>query len=154
MDPNITPHVLPTACDFTVFGGTGDLALRQLLPALYPRDLEGQLPADHRILGVSRSDLDDAGWREEVRTALTTSVAAEDLVTPVVDRFLARLYHLMLDAEDPEDWDRFHALLKDRPHPEQAVRVFYLAVAPTLFGSICQRLDENGVVDQHPRVVH
>ena len=59
----------------------------------------------------------------------------------------------MLDAEDPEDWDRFHALLKDRPHPEDAVRVFYLAVAPKLFGSICQRLDEIGVVDEHARVV-
>ena len=70
MDPNLSPHVLPTACDFTVFGGTGDLALRKLLPALYHRDLEGQLPADYRILGVSRSDLDDAGWRAEVRAAL------------------------------------------------------------------------------------
>ena len=59
----------------------------------------------------------------------------------------------MLDAENPEDWDRFHALLKDRPHPEDAVRVFYLAVAPQLFGSICQRLDEIGVVDEHARVV-
>ena len=70
MDPNPSPNVLPTACDFTVFGGTGDLALRKLLPALYHRDLEGQLPADYRILGVSRSDLDDAGWRAEVREAL------------------------------------------------------------------------------------
>jgi glucose-6-phosphate 1-dehydrogenase len=148
-----TTHALPATCDFTVFGGTGDLALRKLLPALYHRDLEGQLPADHRILGVSRSDLDDAGWRDEVHAALTTYVAPEELVTPVVDRFLARLYHLMLDAEDPEDWDRFHALLKDRPHPEQAVRVFYLAVAPKLFGSICLRLQEIGVVDERARVV-
>ena len=59
----------------------------------------------------------------------------------------------MLDAEVPEDWDRFHALLKDRPRPDEAVRVFYLAVAPQLFGSICQRLDEIGVVDEHARVV-
>ena len=59
----------------------------------------------------------------------------------------------MLDAENPEDWDRFHALLKDRPHPEEAVRVFYLAVSPKLFGAICQRLDEIGVVDDRARVV-
>jgi glucose-6-phosphate 1-dehydrogenase len=153
VDAKPTPQALPESCDFTVFGGTGDLALRKLLPALYHRDLEGQLPADYRILGVSRSELDDAGWREEVRTALTRFVAPEQLVTSVVDRFLARLYHLMLDAEDPGDWDRFHALLKDRPHPDRAVRVFYLAVAPKLFGSICQRLDEIGVVDDRARVV-
>ncbi|QWF23016.1 glucose-6-phosphate dehydrogenase [Nocardioides sp. LMS-CY] len=153
MESTTSPHVLPAACDFTVFGGTGDLALRKLLPALYHRDLEGQLPADHRVLGVSTSDLDDAGWRDAVRAALTTYVAAEQLLTPVVDRFLARLRHLRLDAEDPEDWDRLHALLKDRAHPEDAVRVFYLAVAPRLFGSICQRLDEIGVVDERARVV-
>ncbi len=49
---------LPT-CDITVFGGTGDLALRKLLPALYQRELEGQLPADTRVIGVSRSGYDD-----------------------------------------------------------------------------------------------
>src|SRR3954470_4215285 len=153
MDPHQSPHVLPAACDFTVFGGTGDLALRKLLPALYHRDLEGQLPADTRVLGVSRSDLDDDGWRAEVRTALDTHVRAADLDPATVDRFLGRLHHLMLDAQQPEDWHRFHALLKDRPHPERAVRVFYLAVAPSLFGAISQRLDEIGVVDERARVV-
>jgi glucose-6-phosphate 1-dehydrogenase len=153
MDIPAATHVLPDACDFTVFGGTGDLALRKLLPALYHRDLEGQLPADYRVLGVSMSDLGDDGWRDEVRAALTTYVDASDIYDGAVDRFLGRLHHLKLDAENPEDWDRFHALLKDRPDPDRAVRVFYLAVAPKLFGAICQRLDEIGVVDERARVV-
>ncbi len=153
MDQPPAPNVLPETCDFTVFGGTGDLALRKLLPALYHRDVEGQLPADYRVLGVSMSELDDTGWREVVREALTTHVDPGDLYDGAVDRFLARLHHLRLDAQDPDDWHRFHALLKDRPHPEQAVRVFYLAVAPRLFGSIAQRLDEIGVVDERARVV-
>lgn len=153
MDATPASHVLPSSCDFTVFGGTGDLALRKLLPALYHRDLEGQLPADYRILGVSMSDLDDAGWRDAVHAALETFISPEQLLTPVVDRFLARLYHLRLDAQNPADWDRFSTLLKERAHPEDAVRVFYLAVAPRLFGSICQRLDEIGAVDERARVV-
>jgi glucose-6-phosphate 1-dehydrogenase len=153
MDIPAAPHVLPDTCDFTVFGGTGDLALRKLLPALYHRDLEGQLPGDYRILGVSMSDLDSDGWRAEVRAALQTHVDPTDLYDGAVDRFLGRLHHLTLDAQKPEDWDRFHALLKDRPNPEDAVRVFYLAVAPRLFGAICQRLDEIGVVDERARVV-
>ena len=153
MDIAPTPHVLPDTCDFTVFGATGDLALRKLLPALYHLDLEGQLPGDYRILGVSRSDLDDEGWRVEVRTALATHLDPSDLYEGAVDRFVGRLHHLMLDAEEPGDWDRFHTLLKDRPRPEAAVRVFYLAVAPKLFGAICRRLDEIGVVDERARVV-
>ncbi len=153
MDIAPAPYVLPDACDFTVFGGTGDLALRKLLPALYHRDLEGQLPGDYRILGVSMSDLDDDAWRVQVRAALTTHVDGADLYDGAVDRFLGRLHHLRLDAENPEDWDRFHAVLKDRPRPEEAVRVFYLAVAPRLFGALCRRLDEIGVVDERARVV-
>src|SRR6476469_4636551 len=153
MDPNATPHAVPDACDFTVFGGTGDLALRKLLPALYHRDLEGQLPDDTRILGISRSDLDDAGWRAEVGSALTKFVAADDLDAATVDRFAGRLRHLMLDAQRPDDWHRFHALLKERPRAEETVRVFYLAVAPSLFGDISRRLDEIGVVDERARVV-
>ena len=70
MDQTATPHPIPTRATSPSSAGTGDLALRKLLPALYHRDLEGQLPADTRILGVSRSELDDDGWRAEVRTAL------------------------------------------------------------------------------------
>jgi glucose-6-phosphate 1-dehydrogenase len=153
MDQTATSHTVPASCDFTVFGGTGDLALRKLLPALFHRDLEGQLPEDGRIIGVSRSDLDDAGWRDEVRAALATHVSPADLDQAVVERFLARLRHLVLDARSPADWHRFHALLKDRPSSEETVRVFYLAVSPSLFGDISQRLDEIGVVDERARVV-
>lgn len=153
MDQTATVHTVPDSCDFTVFGGTGDLSLRKLLPALFHRDLEGQLPEDSRIIGVSRSELDDDGWRDEVRAALATHVAAEDLDPAVVERFLARLRHLMLDARSPDDWHRLHALLKDRAGVDETVRVFYLAVAPSLFGEISQRLDEIGVVDERARVV-
>ena len=50
-------------CDFVVFGGTGDLAIRKLLPALYLRDRDGQLPAETRIIAASRAGLDEAGYR-------------------------------------------------------------------------------------------
>jgi glucose-6-phosphate 1-dehydrogenase len=153
MTHHVTPPAVLASCDFTVFGGTGDLALRKLLPALYLRDLEGQLPDDTRIIGVSRAELDDDGYRTAVRVALTSYVAADDLDDAVVDRLLGRLHHLMLDVEHPDDWHRLHHLLKDRPLPEETTRVFYLAVAPALFGPICRHLDEVGVVNELARVV-
>ena len=124
--------MLPTACDFTVFGGTGDLALRKLLPALYHRDLRGPAARrhpDHRRLALRprRRRLPRRGPRRRS----TSHVDAADLYDgrgrPVPR---PACYHLTLDADDPEDWHRCHALLKDRPHPDEAVRVFYLAVAP------------------------
>ena len=53
--------------DLVVFGGTGDLAHRKLLPALYHRDLDGQIPGDARIIAVSRRQMDHAGYREFAR---------------------------------------------------------------------------------------
>ncbi len=144
-------------CDFTVFGGTGDLALRKLLPALYQREREGQLPPDTRIIGVSRTDLDDDGYRHTVREALHTHVTADDLDEDAVRRLVARVRHLTLDSHEPEGWHLLHDLLKDRPAPEDAtaevVRVFYLAVAPALFGPTCERLGAAGVVQDSSRVV-
>lgn len=153
MEQSVNAGTMPGQCDFTVFGGTGDLALRKLLPALYHRDREGQLPADYRIVAVSRSELDDSGYRETVREALAEHVSADELDQPTVERLLARLHHLALDVDTDEGWHLLPALLKDRPDPEDTVRVFYLAVAPALFGAISTRLDELGLVDERARVV-
>ncbi|MDZ5663400.1 glucose-6-phosphate dehydrogenase [Nocardioides sp. S-58] len=138
-------------CDFVVFGGTGDLALRKLLPALYHREREHQLPRDFRIIGASRSDHDDAAYRALAREALGRHVDPADLEPAAVDRMLDRLHHLTVDASDPDGWHHLHGMLKERDRG--VVRAFYLAVAPALFGPICERLDEIGVVEPTSRVV-
>ena len=146
---------LPAACDFMVFGGTGDLALRKLLPALYLRDREGQLPDDTRIVGVSRSGLDDDGYRDKVprRAARRTSTRERSTTRRGAPAARRGCTTSRLDVAAPDDWHVLHGLLKDRPGHDETVRVFYLAVAPTLFGPICQRLDEIGLVDADARVV-
>ncbi len=148
-----TPDLDLPACDFTVFGGTGDLALRKLLPGLYERERQRQIHPATRVIGVSRHDLDDAGYRDLVTTALFEHVPEDHLEAGAVHRLVSRLHHLGLDAHAPDDWDRLHGLLKDHPGREPATRVFYLAVASDLFGPICQRLDDLGLVDAESRVV-
>src|SRR3954454_13202969 len=105
--------VMPERCDFTVFGGTGDLALRKLLPALYQSDLEGHLPADTRIIGISLSDLDDDAYRAVVHDALVEHVG--DVDDETAERLLGRLHHVRLDIDEPDDWHTLYGLLKDRP---------------------------------------
>ncbi len=138
-------------CDFVVFGGTGDLALRKLLPALYHREREHQLTRGFRIIGASRSEIDDEHYRVLAREALETFVDPADLDAASVDRLLDRVHHLTVDAHDPDGWHELHGMLKERHHGQ--VRAFYLAVAPALFGPICERLDEIGVVEETSRVV-
>ncbi|HEY0889246.1 MAG TPA: glucose-6-phosphate dehydrogenase [Nocardioides sp.] len=153
--PSATAVQLPESCDFVVFGGTGDLALRKLLPALYHCGRDGRLPADCRIIGVSLADLDDQGYRDEVARALETHIVdvGAELDAGVLRRLLGRLHHVSLDLTDPTGWHALHGLLKDRPHVDATVRVHYLAVAPTLFGTICRRLAEGGLTAHPARVV-
>src|SRR5215510_11377958 len=72
--------------DLVVFGGTGDLARRKLLPALYYRDLAGQLPDDARIIGVARSELSAEAYRERALEALKSFLPAADLKDDCVKR--------------------------------------------------------------------
>jgi glucose-6-phosphate 1-dehydrogenase len=137
------------ACDFVVFGATGDLATRKLLPALYQRDRDGQLPPETRVLGVSRAGVDDQGFRDKVRGELRVFVPPAELDEEVVERFLARLRHFGMDAADPTQWSELREVLEGHDR----VRVFYLACAPRLFGVICSGLANNGLVDDKSRVV-
>ena len=90
--------------DIVVFGGTGDLAVRKLLPALYLRDRDGQLTPDTRIVATSRAGLDEAGYRDKMRGELPRFVRPEELDPVVVERFVARLTHVSLDIDDLDGW--------------------------------------------------
>jgi glucose-6-phosphate 1-dehydrogenase len=135
--------------DCVVFGATGDLTLRKLLPALYYRCHDGQVPEDSRIIGVARSDLDDKAYHERAVAALKDHVAKKDLEPDNVAKFLDRLHYVSLDAAAAKaDW----SALKSQLDPKR-VRVFYLATAPDLYGPICGNLKSHGLVTEQSRVV-
>ena len=69
--PRVTSRVIPVdPFDLVIFGGTGDLARRKILPGLFRRYCAGQMPADARIIGAARTELDHAGYREMVADAI------------------------------------------------------------------------------------
>ena len=143
---------LPVAsCDFLVFGGTGDLAVRKLLPALYLRDRDGQLPADTTVLAVSRAGLDEQGYRDKIRGELPRFVSADEIDEITLDRFLARLSHHTLDLDEDQGWPELARRLAT--DDAERVRVFYMACAPALFGAVSRRLADHGLVTDHSRVV-
>src|ERR1700754_4224237 len=91
-------------CDFIIFGGTGDLAVRKLLPALYLRDRDGELAADTRIIAVARAGLDEPGYRDKIAAELGRFVDAGSLEAASVDRFLARLRFVSIELTEPDDY--------------------------------------------------
>ena len=132
-----------------VFGGTGDLAQRKLLPALYYRDLDGQLTADSLIIGVARRKLELAAYATQTEAALRQHVAPEYLDEACIARFLGRLRYVALDAASPAGWIELAATCDDPGR----IRVFYLATSPDLFGPICRGLAANHLVTPETRVV-
>jgi glucose-6-phosphate 1-dehydrogenase len=153
MAPLDGQNALPSPLDFVVFGGTGDLALRKLLPALYHCDREGRLPDDTRIVAVSRTELDDHAFRKLARGALSDHVGPELLLSASVDRLLERLHHVDLDVFDDAGWHALLGVLKDRPAVESTTRVFYLAVSAGLVEPICRHLADGGMTEEPARVV-
>jgi glucose-6-phosphate 1-dehydrogenase len=138
------------ACDFVVFGGTGDLAMRKLLPALYLRDQDGQLPDAFRVIAVSRSGLGTAGFRGKVEAELRNHVPTAALTGEGVADFLRRLHYISADADGGGDWAGLAELLGTAP---RRVRVFYLACASRLYGPISRRLAADQLVTERARVV-
>jgi glucose-6-phosphate 1-dehydrogenase len=135
--------------DLVVFGGTGDLAMRKLLPGLYHRDSDGQLPAACRIIGAARSELGREAYLGQVEAALRQFVG-ERLDPEVVARYLGRVDYVQVDALGEEGWGELAARLGEAP---DRVRVCYLATSPDLFGPICRRLADAGLVTPLARVV-
>ena len=132
--------------DLVIFGGTGDLAVRKLLPALFHRFLDGQIPAESRIIGIAREALDDDGYRASLRTALIDAGGTKGKV----DEFLRQVGYRSLDARKDDGWDAFAALMGEQP---EHVRVFYLSTSPELFVDICNRLGAYGLNRGKSRVV-
>jgi glucose-6-phosphate 1-dehydrogenase len=136
--------------DLAVFGATGDLAERKLLPALFQRDLAGQIPEGARIIGISRRSMSDEEFRAFARKSISEHTSEEDRDPKVVERFLGRLSYVAVDVLKEENWGALATVLqsgKDR------IRVFYLATSPDLFGPICEKLAAHHLVTDKTRVV-
>ncbi|MBD5802306.1 Glucose-6-phosphate 1-dehydrogenase [Azoarcus sp. Aa7] len=140
-----TPHPL----DLVIFGGTGDLAMRKLLPALYHLHRDALLAPEARIIGVARDSLDDDGYRalsrEQAQRFLGSNFRADDWQT-----FAARLAYARVDALQADSFATLAERLGQRPDGQ---RVFYLSTAPGLFSSICRHLESAGLVTRDSRVV-
>ncbi|WP_347267600.1 glucose-6-phosphate dehydrogenase [Paracoccus sp. (in: a-proteobacteria)] len=133
--------------DLVIFGATGDLARRKILPGLYRRFLAGQVPASACIIGAARTPIDDAGFRAEMRAAIT------EFTGPGQDEarlaaFLDMLGYVAIDARGEAGWEELR--LRMRPG---AVHAFYFSVAPALFGDIAERLAAHGIADAKSRIV-
>ncbi len=136
--------------DLVLFGGSGDLAMRKLLPAMYAREAANDLPPGARIICVARHEWSRTEFINAVETQSRTHIKGKAVDPAIWEKFCQRLIYVSLNAVDPATYGELVNAL--RPEPE-LVRVYYLATPPHIFSKICQNLATHGLATFNSRVV-
>jgi glucose-6-phosphate 1-dehydrogenase len=130
-----------------IFGATGDLSLRMLLPSLYFLEAERLLPPDFAVIGAARGELSDDAFRAKAEAAIRAR-AGGGWNAEAWSRLAARLGYRAVDAEAPESFDGLAA----RVGPVRET-IFYLSTSPSLYAGICAGLARAGLAGPESRVV-
>ncbi|TKB51986.1 glucose-6-phosphate dehydrogenase [Ferrimonas aestuarii] len=136
-------------CDFVLFGTSGDLARRKLIPSLYQLDKAGLLHDGTRILGVARQEMSQEEYLEAIRASLGQFLK-EAVDDDVLQRLLKRCHYLSMDFTQPEGYQQFHELRQSAP---DNVMVNYFATPPSIYGAICRCLHSSSLITSSTRVV-
>ena len=134
--------------DLVIFGGTGDLARRKILPGLFRRFRSGQMPEGSRIIGAARGDMDRAVYQDTIAKAIEEFVPERARSKEDVAGFLELLDYVKIDATGEGGWKELSEML--RPG---VVRAFYFSVAPSLFGALAERLHGHACAGPKCRIV-
>jgi glucose-6-phosphate 1-dehydrogenase len=143
----------PAPATIIIFGASGDLTQRKLIPALYTLDVEGHLPPDFAVIGVARSEFDDASFRAHLREgvmehARLSGAGSHAGLDPLAwERFAAHLYYCQGNYDDPATYAALEGRLgeMDMDCSTCGNRLFYLSTPPQLYATIVQRLGEAGM---------
>jgi len=137
----------PHACVVTIFGASGDLTKRKLIPALYNLALEKRLPERFAVVGYARSDMTDEAFRDKMREAVNefsrTGLADE----AVWQGFANTLYYVPGGYDETAGYHRLKDFIDgfDRGSRVLPARVFYLATPPDLYGLVIERITAAGL---------
>src|SRR5579862_6606148 len=142
---------LPPCC-IVIFGATGDLTHRKLMPALFSIDAQGLLPQNLKIIGFARREFSDQTYRDEIKSSLQEF--APDLwkeAEACWERFSHRIVFHRSDFDNPKG---FHWLKErlddiDEKHGTMGNRLFYLATPPATYSMLVHMLQDCGLTENH-----
>lgn len=140
-----------TPCDMLVFGGTGDLALHKLMPALYHLHRDGRLPVDMRIVAVARNPLEVEAYRSLVERRVRAQVERRDFDGEAWTGFAARLIYFAMNLAQSAEFGRLDRFLSSTGC--QRGRIYYLATAPDLFEAVAEHLAIARLAGSDTRIV-
>ncbi len=137
-------------CTVIIFGATGDLTKRKLLPALYRLVQQRLVPGEFAGVGAARTEMSHDEFRRRMKDAVQQFSEAKLVDDEVWNSFAQGLYYLPFNIDRAEDYRTLTDLLDriDRERGTQGNRVFYLSTAPTLYAEAVKQLGESGLANQ------
>ncbi|MFQ5737438.1 MAG: glucose-6-phosphate dehydrogenase [Acidobacteriota bacterium] len=134
----------PEPCCVVIFGASGDLTMRKLIPAFFSLFQQNLLPPGFSVIGAARTPMSHQDFRDKMKEAIKVfgQVTAAD--THLLENFVSGLFYNRTDVKKPETLERLCALLSqmDRERGTAANRLFYLSTPPTLYSPISKALGE------------
>ncbi len=145
--PDSGRSLTPEPCTLVIFGGSGDLARRKLVPALYNLFLDGTLPSNFAVLGIGRKSLSDEDFRAGTREGII-AYSRQRLADQPWSEFERHLCYLSGGIEDPQSYEAIKTRLEkiEAEHTLPGHRIFYLAIPPASYASACEGLQRAGLV--------
>ncbi|HYT34557.1 MAG TPA: glucose-6-phosphate dehydrogenase [Ktedonobacteraceae bacterium] len=134
-------------CIMVIFGATGDLTHRKLLPALYNLALEHPLPAGFSVVGFARRPYSDDDFRQQALESINAYSRQKPVNSQVWDSFASGIRYLQSDFHDPKGYEKLNSLLNslDQERGTSGNRIFYLSTPPSQYPEIIQRLGAAGL---------
>lgn len=141
---NDMPTEIPTRATFMLFGGTGDLALRKLYPAIFNLYKKGSLSTHFALVGLSRKALTD----EEFRAKIIESISSETDDKAQAEEFASHFYWKSHDVTNTDHYKELGKIADelDQKYETDGNRIFYVSMAPRFFGIVAKNLKEQGVL--------
>jgi glucose-6-phosphate 1-dehydrogenase len=137
------------ACTVVIFGASGDLTARKLIPALYHLFKEKLMPATFRVVGFARREKTDASWRQELRTALDQFSRTKPVDDKVWSAFAENLFYCQGDLTDDTAYKKLEAQLTGfGSGPLRENLLFYLAISPSQFGEVVEQIHRCGLLNK------
>ena len=136
-----TRHRVVEPCSIVIFGASGDLTARKLVPALYHLFKDKQMPPAFRVIGFARREKTDAGWRAELREALNEFSRSKPVDEAVWTAFAENIFYCQGDLTEAAGYQALEHKLSSFKEPKLRHNLlFYLATQPSQFGVAVEQL--------------
>lgn len=142
------------SCILVIFGATGDLTARKLIPALYNLAREGQLPSHFACVGFARRPKNDEEFRKEMLEAVNKFSRSKPIDMDLWNAFQEKLFYLHSSFDDDQGYDKLNQFLQqlDSQLGTKGNRVFYLSVQPSYFTTVVENLHQHHLLYPHEEV--